>query len=111
MVYDLRREAIHAFLDAFRQRVLAKQSPRRRATFDAALAAAVEDKFDHYQHDYNERKFFLPAVMTTSWSISGDFLRLIYILSHRHAEKYFTRLGILDPSPPAFKQRRGTYFY
>ena len=55
--------------------------------------------------------FFLPAVMTTSGRISGDFLRLLYILSHRQAEKFFARLGILDPSPEAFKQRRGNYFY
>ena len=55
--------------------------------------------------------FFLPAVMTTSGRISGDFLRLLYILSHRQAEKFFASLGILDPSPAAFKQRRGTYFH
>ena len=56
--------------------------------------------------------FFLPAVMTTSGRISGDFLRLLYILSHRQAEKFFAHLGILDPSPEAFKHRRGTaYFY
>ena len=62
--------------------------------------------------DYNERNFsFLPAVMTTSGRISGDFLRLLYILSNRQAHNYFTRMGLLDPSPKAFKQRRGTYFY
>ena len=43
--------------------------------------------------------------------ISGDFLRLLYILSHRQAAKFFASLGILDPSPAAFKQRRGTYFH
>ena len=63
-------------------------------------------------NDYNARNFFfLPAVMTTSGRISGDFLRLLYILSHRQAEKFFASLGILDPSPAAFKQRRGTYFH
>ena len=58
------------------------------------------------EHDYNERHlFFLPAVMTTSGTISGDFLRLLYILSHRQAacELLHTRMGILDPSPLAFK--------
>jgi len=38
-------------------------------------------------------------------------VRLLYILSHRQAEKFFASLGILDPSPAAFKQRRGTYFH
>ena len=79
---------------------------------DGALDAAVKEKIDSYADDYNERNFFfLPAVMTTSGRISGDFLRLLYILSHRQAEKFFARLGILDPSPEAFKQRRGNYFY
>ena len=74
-----------------------------------ALLASLPD---NYQHDYNERNFFfLPAVMTTSGRISGDFLRLLYILSNRQAHKYFTRMGLLDPSTKAFKQRRGTYFY
>jgi len=36
------------------------------------------------------------------------FLSLLNILSHRQADKYFTRLCILNPSPEAFKQRRGT---
>jgi hypothetical protein len=61
---------------------------------------------------YNERNFFfLLAVVTTSGRISGDSLRLLYTLSHRQATNYVTRMGILDPSPPAFKQRRDTYFY
>ena len=70
---------------------------------NGALDAAVKEKLDHYQHDYNERNFFfLPAVTTTSGRISGDFLRLLYILSHRQAANYFTRMGIIDPSPQAF---------
>jgi hypothetical protein len=65
---------------------------------DGALDAAVKEKLATYADDYDERNFFfLPAVMTTSGRISGDFLRLLYIL--------------LDPSPAAFKQRRGTYFH
>ena len=87
---------------------------------DGALDEAVKEKLDSYAdyYDYNARSscppcvFFLPAVMTTSGRISGDFLRLLYILSHRQAEKFFAHLGILDPSPEAFKHRRGTaYFY
>ena len=73
---------------------------------NGALDAAVKAKLDSYQHDYNKRNFlFLPAVMTTSGRISGDFLRLLYILSNRQAHNYFTRMGLLDPSPKAFKQQ------
>jgi hypothetical protein len=81
---------------------------------NGALDAAVKEKLDHYQHDYNERNFlFLPAVTRTRTSgrIIGDFLRLFYTLSHRQAANYFTRMGIIVPSPQAFKQRRGSYFY
>jgi hypothetical protein len=66
------------------------------------------------QHDYNECNFFfLPAVMTKSGTISGDFLRLslVYILSNRQADNNFSRMGLLDPSIKTFKHRRGTYFY
>jgi hypothetical protein len=79
---------------------------------NGGLDAAVKEKFDHYQHDYNERNFFfLPAATTTSGRISGDFLSLLYILSHRQAANYFTRMVIIDPSPQTFNQRRGLYFY
>ena len=45
---------------------------------NGAIAAALKAKLDKYQHDYSERNFlFLPAVMTTSVRISGDFLRLL----------------------------------
>ena len=45
---------------------------------NGAIDAAVKAKLDNYQHDYSERNFFfLPAVMTTSGRISGDFLRLL----------------------------------
>jgi hypothetical protein len=60
----------------------------------------VKEKLDHNQHGYKERNFFfLPAVTTTSGRISGDFLRLLYVLFHSQAAKYFSRMGIIDPSP------------
>jgi len=80
---------------------------------NGVIDAAVKAKLDNYHHDYSERNFlFLPAVMTTSGRISGDFLRLLYILAHRQAANFFTRMGIPDPSSTeAYKQRRGMYFY
>jgi len=79
---------------------------------NGAIDAAVKSKLDNYHHDYSARNFlFLSAVMTTSGRISGDFLRLLYILAHRQAANFFTRMGIPDPSSKAYKQRRGMYFY
>ena len=82
----------------------ARNGEASHADANGALDAAVKAKLENYQHDYNERNFFfLPAVMTTSGRISGDFLRLLYILSNRQAHNYFTRMGLLDPSTKAFK--------
>ena len=67
---------------------------------NGALDAAVKEKLDQYQHDFNARNyFFLPAVMATSGRISGDFLRLLYILSHRQAANYFTCMASLTHNP------------
>ena len=54
------------------------------SSVNGALDAAVKEKLDNYQHDHNKRHFFF-------LKISGDFLRLLYILSHRQAANYFTR--------------------
>jgi hypothetical protein len=71
---------------------------------NGAIDAAVKAKLDNYQHDYSERNFlFLPAVMTTSGRISGDFLCLLYILAHRQAANFFTHMGIPDPSSKVYK--------
>ena len=102
----LRSEFYGSCIDSARNRVASYADP------NVAIDAAVKAKLDNCQHDYNERNFFfLPAVMTTSGRISGDFLRLLYILSHRQAANFFTRMGIPDFSTKAYKQRRDTYFY
>ena len=104
------RHEFHGNVQA--QANLGRNGEPSHQAIDGALDEAVKEKLSTYMDDYNARNFFfLPAVMTTSGRISGDFLRLLYILSHRQAAKFFTSLGILDPSPAAFKQRRGTYFH
>jgi hypothetical protein len=91
---SLRHEFHGACADPLRNREAS------HADANGALDAAVKAKLDNYQHDYNERNFFfLPAVMTTSGIISGDFLRLLYILSNRQAQNYFTRMGLSTPPP------------
>ena len=48
---------------------------------------------------------FLPAIMSTSGRIHGEFLRLLYILSHRQAVKFFELFGE-EPTDNAFTFRR-----
>jgi hypothetical protein len=51
------------------------------ADVNGTLDAAVNEKLDNYQHDYNTRNyFFLPAVMTTSGRISRFSVRFTYCL-------------------------------
>ena len=54
---------------------------------------------------------FLPRVMSTSGRIHGEFLRLLYILTHRRPVRWFEQLGAHDPSDGAFKFRHGQYFW
>ena len=66
-------------------------TPRRQLR----TGCPVMEKLVNYQRNI----FFLPAVMTTSGRISGDFLRLLYILSHRRAANYFTCMASLTHNP------------
>ena len=58
---------------------------------DGAIARAVKAKLESYQHDHDVNVVFLPAAMTTSGRISGEFFRLLYILSHRKADFFFLK--------------------
>ena len=75
----------------------------------ADVNGTLKEKLDNYQHDYNDYNarnyFFLPAVMMTSGRISGDFLRLLYIPSHRQAANYNSNKP--PPFQKTFSQARG----
>jgi hypothetical protein len=72
------------------------------ADSNGALDAAVKAKLDSYQHDYNERNFFfLPAVMTTSGRISGDFLRLLYCPTAKHTTTSHAWASSTPPPRPS----------
>ena len=53
---------------------------------------------------------FLPAIMSTSDRIHGEFLCLLHILSHRQAVKFFDAFGE-EPTDDAFTFRRAAYFF
>jgi hypothetical protein len=70
---------------------------------NGALDAAVKEKLDNYQHDYNERNVVsLPAVMTTLGRISGNFLRLLtYCPTVMPRTTSHARASLTHPSRPS----------
>ena len=51
---------------------------------------------------------FLPAIVSTSGRIHGEFLRLLYILSHRQAFKFFELFGEEPTDNAYFFHNRAT---
>ena len=58
----------------------------------------------------NRHVAFLPACMTTSGRIHGEFLRLLYFISNKQAVDYFEALGY-DAHKAKFCHRRGVFFH
>jgi hypothetical protein len=52
---------------------------------DAPLRIAAQRKLNSYrqQYAYNQNISFLPAIMTTSSRMHGEFLRLLFLEAHR----------------------------
>ena len=81
----------------------------RYADPDMLLNTAAEDKVRKYREAYaapDRLLAFLPAaIMSTSGRIHGEFLHLLYILSHRQAVKFLELFGE-EPTDNAFTFRR-----
>jgi hypothetical protein len=52
---------------------------------DAPLRIAAQRKLNRYRQQYadNQNISFLPAIMTTSSRMHGEFLRLLFLQAHR----------------------------
>ena len=79
---------------------------------DKLLDSAAADKIRHYRAPYRQNRHvaFLPACMTTSGRIHGEFLRLLYFISNKQALDYFEALGY-DTHKEEFCHRRGVFFH
>jgi hypothetical protein len=79
---------------------------------DHILESAAADKIRNYCDTYqrNRQVAFLPACMSTSGRILGEFLRLLFFLSNKqaddycsgyeaHKEKFCHRRSVLPPQP------------
>ena len=78
---------------------------------DRILESAASDKIRTYRAPYqlNRQVVFLPACMSTSGRIHGEFLRLLFFLSHKQADDYFAAFGY-EAHKEEFCHRRGVFF-
>jgi hypothetical protein len=62
---------------------------------DAPLRLAVQRKINNYRQQYadNQNISFLPAIVSTSTRMQGEFLRLLFLQDHRKTEAHFTATG------------------
>ena len=63
---------------------------------DAPLRLAAQRKINGYRQQYadNQNISFLPAIMSTSTRMHGEFLRLLFLQAHRETEAHFTAAGM-----------------
>jgi hypothetical protein len=69
------------------------------------------DKICNYLDTYrrNRHVAFLPACMSSAGRIHGELLRLIFFLSDKQADDYFSALGY-QPHKQEFCHLRGVFF-
>jgi hypothetical protein len=62
----------------------------------APLRLAAQRKINGYRQQYaeNQNISFLPAIMSTSTRMHGEFLRLLFLQAHRETEAHFTAAGM-----------------
>jgi hypothetical protein len=80
-----------------------------KVLIDTAVAKAQGNE---YRPDYlrNHNKAFLPLVMSTSGRLHSEFVRLLYILAHQRAVRFFATLHY-EPCDEELCQRRGAFFF
>ena len=63
---------------------------------DAPLRPAAQRKINSYRQQCadNQNISFLPAIMSTSTRMHGEFLRLLFLQAHRVTEVHFTATGM-----------------
>jgi hypothetical protein len=60
---------------------------------DQSLNDAAADKIRKYRGDYNNRSpsavSFIPAIVSTSGRLHSEFVRLLFLQSHRETDRFF----------------------
>jgi hypothetical protein len=60
------------------------------------MLVAAQRKINTYKQQYadNQNISFLPAIMSTSNRMHGEFLSLLFLQAHRETETHFTASGM-----------------
>ena len=78
------------------------------------MRVAAQRKINAYrqQHADNQNISFLPAIVSTSCRMHGEFLRLLFLQAHRETESHFTAAGMPSQRNQSdsfrFKRRHST---
>ena len=64
------------------------------------------------QYAYNQNISFLPAIVSTSTRMHGEFLRLLFLHAHRETEAHFTAVGMSSQNinTEALRFKRATFY-
>ena len=65
---------------------------------DQSLNDAAADKIRKYRADYNNRPpstvSFMPAIASTSGRLHSEFVRLLFLQTHRETDRFFAASGV-----------------
>jgi hypothetical protein len=81
---------------------------------DGPMRVAAQRKTNAYRQTYadNQNISFLPAIMSTSNRMHGEFLRLFFLQAHRETEEHFTPAGMPSQhnQSESFRFKRAAFY-
>jgi hypothetical protein len=81
---------------------------------DGPMRVAAQRKTNAYRQTYadNQNISFLPAIMSTSNRMHGEFLRLLFLQAHRETEAHFTAVGMPSQrnQSESFRFKRAAFY-
>jgi hypothetical protein len=81
---------------------------------DGPMRVAAQRKTNAYKQTYadNQNISFLPAIMSTSNRMHGEFLRLLFLQAHRETKAHFTAAGMPSQrnQSESFRFKRAAFY-
>jgi hypothetical protein len=76
---------------------------------DQSMNNAAADKIRKYRADYNNRPpsavSFMPAIVSSSGRLHGEFVRLLFLQTHRETDRFFATSGVARLSSHTSKEK------